>query len=106
MKRAVWDARHQWKNIGRELGLSEGTIQSIHEPDDGECLHQVLLRWMKTGRATINDLLEALEDPTVDHRDIANKIRALKGDYRINIGLEPDTDNPHPQGELQSPRLN
>ena len=107
VKRAVWEARTQWKNIGRSLpGLSEGTIQSIHEANDGECLHQVLLRWMKTGRATINDLLEALEDPTVDHRDIANNIRALKGKDRINIGLEPDTNNTQPQGELQFPRWN
>ena len=106
VKVAVWEVRAQWKNIGRSLELSEGAIQSIHGPDDGECLHEVLLLWMQTGLATINDLLEALEDITVARHDIAHKIRALKGKDRINIGLEPDTDNPYPQGELQFPRWN
>ena len=106
VKRAVWQARTQWKEIGRSLELSEGTIQSIHEPDDGECLHAVLSRWMKTGQATISDLLKALEDRTIARHDIAHHIRALKGKDRIDIGLEPDTDNPQPQGELQFPRWN
>ena len=104
VKHVVWGARAQWKNIGRSLpGLSEGAIQSINEPHDGECLHMVLSLWMKTDRATINDLLKALEDITVGHRDIADEIRALNGRDRINIGLEPDTDNPQPQGELHFP---
>ena len=101
VKRAVWEARTQWKNIGRSLRLSEGTIQSIHGADDGECLHIVLSIWMQTGRATINDLLDALEDVTVARHDIALNIRALKGKDRIKIGLEPQ-----PQGELQFPRWN
>ena len=106
VKYAVWGARAQWKNIGRSLGLPEGTIQSIHEPDEGECLHAVLSLWMQTGQATINDLLEALENPPIARRDIAHEIRALRGKDRINIGLEPDTDNPQPQGELQFPSWN
>ena len=99
VKEAVWQARAQWKNIGRSLGLSEGAIQSIHDQDDSECLHAVLLIWIHTGNATINDLLDALENRTVGRRDLAHNIRALKGKDRINIGLEPDTDNPQPQGE-------
>ena len=106
VKHAVWEAQTQWKEIGRTLGLPEGTIQSIHEPHDGECLHMVLSMWMQTGRATISDLLKALDDRTVARRDIARNIRALKGKDRINIGLEPDTDYPQPQGELQFPRWN
>ena len=104
---AVWEVRAQWKNFGRSLpGWSDGAIRSIHEPSDGDCLHAVLSIWMHTGRATINDLLKALENPSIARGDIANKIRALKGRDRINIGLEPDTDNPQPQGELQFPRWN
>ena len=93
VKHAVWEARTQWKNIGRELGLSEDIIKSIHDPDDGECLHEVLSKWLQTGNATIYDLLEALEDPIVAHRDIANEIRALNGEERIKVGLDPITDS-------------
>ena len=78
MKGYIWEARAQWKNIGRALGISEGTICSIHA-DDGESLHQILTHWMHAGNATIQDLLTALEDPTVGRRDISNKLRSRKG---------------------------
>ena len=103
MKGAVWGARGQWRNIGRSLGSPEGMLQSIHDQNDGECLNEVLSRWIHTGQATINDLLKALEDVTVGRHDIAHEIRARKGEDRIHIGLEPDTDNPQPQGELHFP---
>ena len=106
VKSAVWEAQARWKEIGRSLGLREGAIRSIHQTRHGECLHAVLSLWMQTGQATINDLLEALENRTVARNDIAHKLRALKGKDRINIDLEPDTDNLQPQGELQFPRWN
>lgn len=78
VKGLIWDARRCWRNIGRALDLSDYTIDSIREPDDGESLHKVLKTWMESGKATISDLINALEDHTVGHRDIANKIRSLK----------------------------
>ena len=78
VKLAVWEARSEWRNIGRALRLSDGTIRSIHDSEDGECLHKVLTFWMQSGNATIQDLLAALEDPTVARRDIANEIRSRK----------------------------
>ena len=77
VKRDIWEARAQWRDIGRALGLTEGAIQSIHEPNDGESLHKVLAHWIQSGTATMPDLLRALEDVTVSRRDIANEIRAL-----------------------------
>ena len=79
MKDDIWEAQAQWKNIGRALGLPEGTICSIHESSDGESLHQILTHWMHAGNATIQDLLTALEDRTVGRRDISNKLRSRKG---------------------------
>ena len=38
VKSAIYEAKSQWKNIGRSLDLSEGTISSIKDPDDGECI--------------------------------------------------------------------
>ena len=79
MKGYIWEARAQWRDIGRALDISDGTIRSIHEPSDGEYLHQLLTIWMQSGTATIQDLLTALEDPTVDRRDIVNEILSRKG---------------------------
>ena len=78
VKLALWEARSKWRDIGRALGISDGTINTIHENDD-ESLHQILTLWIQTGNATIQDLLAALEDPTVSRRDIANEILSRKG---------------------------
>ena len=79
MKQALWEARSQWKDIGRALDISDGTIRSIHEPSDGESLHQILTLWMQSGTTTIQDLLKALEDSTVGRKDIVNEILSRKG---------------------------
>ena len=86
---AVLQAAHKWKDIGRALpGVTEGNIQSIRFNEDSECLNAVLSKWIKTGCAKTNDLLEALEEPTVGRTDIANKIRNLKGEERAKVGLD------------------
>ena len=87
MKSAVFEARSQWKAISRAIGLTDGTINSIHDQDDGECLHKVLSIWMHSGGATIYGLLDALEDITVARHDIAHKIRSLKDEDRTRVGL-------------------
>ena len=79
VKKALWEARSQWKDIGRALDISDGTIRSIHEPSDGESLHHMLTLWMQSGTATIQDLLKALEDSTVGRKDIVNEILSRKG---------------------------
>ena len=87
VKRAIWESRVQWRDIGRALDLSEGTIDSFHEPNDGESLHKVLKKWMGSGKATMHDLLMALDDVTVGRMDIAEKIRKLEGEARTEVGL-------------------
>ena len=87
VKRAIREARADWKNIGRGLDLSEGDIKSIHEDDDEERLHKVLSLWMQTGNATIYQLLEALENPPVSRKDIAGEIRRRTGEERRKVGL-------------------
>ena len=89
LRMAVLQAAHKWKDIGRALpGVTEGNIQSIRCNEDSECLIAVLSKWINTGRAKTNDLLEALEEPTVGRTDIANKIRDLKGEERAKVGLD------------------
>ena len=87
MYTAVYEARSKWRNIGRSLKVSEGTIASIHHSDDGECLHAVLTSWIQTGSAVIQDLLHALENITVGREDIAIKIRQREGEDRTSVGL-------------------
>ena len=87
MKKAIWEAREQWRDIGRALNISDGTIRAIHEPNDGESLHEVLSQWIKSDKATIHDLLQALEDVTVNRTDIANQVRGLKGKDRTSVGF-------------------
>lgn len=80
VKRAIWEARSQWPAIGRALpGISEGTMLTIHDKKDDECLHTVLSFWIQSGNATILDLLQALTDETVAREDIKNEIHILKG---------------------------
>lgn len=91
VKTAIWEARSEWKAIGRALDLPNGTIDSIHDQHDGEALHQVLSKWMETGQATTQLLLKALKDPTVGRNDIAKKICRRKGEDRIEVGLSDST---------------
>ena len=51
IKRAIWQARSDWREISRGLGVAEGDIRTIHFHDDGECLNRVLCMWMETGNA-------------------------------------------------------
>ena len=97
IKEAIWDARSQWKDIGRKLGLREGDIRAIHEPTDGECLHEVLCMWIQSGKATISDLLEALESRIIGRSDIVREIRQLSEEDQSILGLDKK-DNKHPAG--------
>ena len=87
IKEAIWDARSKWRDIGRKLKVKEGDIESIHEHDDGECLHKVLKYWIHTGQATIDDLLTALNSKVVGHSVIAMEIKSRRGKERAEVGL-------------------
>ena len=80
VRAAVSEAANKWADIGRSLpDITEGFIASTKGVDDYDCLRKVLSKWMHTSKATIDDLLSALEDPSVGRNDIARDIRALKG---------------------------
>ena len=88
VKGAIWEARSQWRDIGRLLpGVTEGTISAIHEPNDSECLHKVLTVWIQSGSASIYHLLNALENKTVSRFDISKAIRDRTHQDRTDVGL-------------------
>ena len=86
VKNALLEAAYQWRDIGQALDIPQGTLRSIRG-EDRECLNEMLSKWMHGGKATMDQLLEALEDPGVDRADIVGEIEALRGDKRSRVGL-------------------
>ena len=83
---AIWDARSKWRYIGLKLGLTYGDIHAI-EDGNKNCLTEVLVQWMQTGKATIYEMLKALESAVICRSDIANTIRSRQGEERKEVGL-------------------
>ena len=88
VKNAVLDAAYQilWREIGQALDIRDGTLRSIRG-EDAYCLNEMLTKWMHSGKATIDQLLEALQDPSVKRSDIVAEIRSFEGDKRSKVGL-------------------
>ncbi len=87
---ATWEARSKWKMIGRELGLTEGDIEAIntnyHNVEDK--YEDVLKKWMHTGKAKTNQLIDALRSLTVSKDDIADEILGIDDEQkRKDLGL-------------------
>lgn len=87
VKNAVLEAASQWREIGQALPhISEGMLSRIRG-EDAYCLNKMLSIWMHSGQATLDQLLKALEDPSVRRGDIVAEIQAFKGDKRSKVGL-------------------
>ena len=45
----LWSIRTLWRRIGESLGLAPEDLNAIakKEQDDGECLGQMLLKWLR-----------------------------------------------------------
>ena len=87
IQEAVWEARSQWRDTGQLLGLKPEDIEAINEPNDEQCLHKVLLHWIRSGRATTSLLLDALCSELVNRPGITRKMNSLKGVAREAVGL-------------------
>ena len=87
---AIHRARDQWLDIGRELHLQEHDLIEIRNDytSDKECLYQMLRKWMQTGKATIEKLLEVLDNEIIGYRDLANEIRAYNPERRAQLGFQ------------------
>ena len=85
-KRALWDARAKWGDIGRCIGVDEGTLDTM-KGKDGDCLSGVLSHWLggvynpkdKNSRPrTWRTLIEALRDKVVNEEAMADKLEKEK----------------------------
>ena len=86
VNRALWKARAKWKNIGRCIGVDEGTLDTI-KGKDGDCFGEMLKNWLrgvyKPGEKnskprTWHTLIEALRDEVVNEEAMADKIEKEK----------------------------
>ena len=88
---AIWNARSNWRDIGRALRVSSDVMNEIGVDhclqNDGQRMERVLVEWLHSGKATVHQLLRALEERSVRHYDIAKNIRSLEGEDRTAIGL-------------------
>ena len=82
VQRATWDARLKWQNIGVELDIDPGTLDSIKGNNDNneDRFRAMLTTWLKKAqpKPTLTALAEALQSPTVDYGHLAERILSLK----------------------------
>ena len=77
--RSAWEARSKWYNIGLELQLTPGTLDTIKADNDtvDDCFRDMLTTWLKGPKPTLSLLAEALKSPTVGYGQLAEQILGL-----------------------------
>ena len=68
VQRAVWEGRAKWYNIGLELGLTAGALDSIKLANQGDpdyCITSILKEWLRRAelqpsRSSLASALKAL----------------------------------------------
>ena len=81
VRRALWDARCKWYDIGVELDLDTATLDTIDANFHGkveDCFREVLSKWLNVASPdpSWEPLVEALRSPAVEHPEIAAKIES------------------------------
>jgi hypothetical protein len=79
--KAVWEARSKWYNIGLELGISAGTLDSISKtanqnPDD--CITAMIKDWLRNEKPKPSwaAVANALKSPMVGYAQLAKELPA------------------------------
>ena len=82
VQRATWEARVKWYNIGLELDIDPGTLDTIKNDNDNsdDRFRAMLKTWLKMvqPKPTLAALAEALQSPTVEFGHLAEQLQALK----------------------------
>ena len=81
IRNAVWHASAVWRRLGVELELTAGDLDAIGENRSSvqDRLEEVLKMWMRSKRATVYDLMDALRAAPVGRADLANGISEHEG---------------------------
>ena len=72
----LYDVRDKWYDIGLRLNVPAETLEKIKAPDDNSCLRQVLIIWLRSGKATWIDLCQVLRHRTIDQEKLADSLLA------------------------------
>ena len=84
---ALWEARAKWRDIGRCIGVDEGTLDAMKGKDDGENLSDLLSHWLKgvhnpkeknSKPRTWRTLIKALREKVVNEEAMADKLEKEK----------------------------
>ena len=78
VRKATWDARAMWKDIGIELDLKVTDLDTI-ETNHGnvnKCFSEMLTLWLKRANPppTWSAMVEALKEPVVGFEDLAEQV--------------------------------
>ena len=72
----LYDIRAKWYDIGLRLNVPAETLEKIRAPDDNSCLRQVLIIWLRSGKATWTNLCQVLRHRTIDQGKLADSLLA------------------------------
>lgn len=72
----------KWEDLGIELGVQQSLLDKIKSENKGECqaqLREMLKAWLQSGtnetKCTWNDVINALESPTIARSDLAGELK-------------------------------
>ena len=77
----TWKAREKWFNIGIQLEMSVSDLKVISQNKSGQpdgCFVEMLVQWLRQGKATWEALINALKSEPVGYLQLANEIRDSK----------------------------
>lgn len=72
----LYDIRDKWYNLGLRLNVPTEKLESLTSHDQDSCFRQVLVDWLKSGKATWWTLCEALSHRTVGQEGLAKLLQA------------------------------
>ena len=100
---ALFEARAKWYDIGIELKLSLGTLNTIRDgfPQAADCLRDMCINWLKRidPSPSWTALAKALESPPVGEGHLAQQLRDkyCRGREEMITHVHP-TPEPSPPG--------
>ena len=80
VRKAVWDARGAWKDIGIELDLKVTDLDVVSEINHGnvnKCFSEMLTLWLKQVNPPPkwSAMVKALKEPAVGFEDLAEQVQ-------------------------------
>ena len=79
VRKAVWDARTKWLDIGLELDLNITDLDAIdaeHHGDIGSCFMKMLTLWLKQvdPPPTWSAMIDALKEPIIGFKHLGEEV--------------------------------